>query len=153
VGDPRHNLRSALAQLNALPATELELIAPTYVSAPAYESDQEPFHNTVVTLKTQLGPLALFAELQALERVLGRVKVRVNGPRSIDLDLLAYDDETIDLPHLTVPHPRIAERAFVVQPLLDIAPVFRFSTGQQLRREAALLGAIMNSYPALKPAD
>ncbi len=150
--DPVIQLRLALRHLTQLPATSLECVASTYVSEPAYDTNQAPFYNTVVQVETHLGPLALFAELQALERVQHRVKTRINGPRSIDLDLLAYDDEVINLPHLTVPHPRMAERAFVVQPLLDIAPQFCFSTGQQLSREAARLGAIMNSYPPLEPA-
>jgi len=81
-----------------------------------------PFTNTVCRVETQLSPLALFTYLQAIEIDMGREKFRENGPRIIDLDLLNCGTSTIDLPGLTVPHPRMHERAFVLEPLQEIAP-------------------------------
>jgi len=145
------HLRAALDALAALPATTLDAVAPTYLSAPAYDQDQAPFYNTVARLSTHLGPRALFAALQAYERSAGRQKTRVNGPRSIDLDLLSQGDAIIETKALTIPHPRISERAFVVEPLLAVDPDYRFPTGQRLTREAERYGAIIKVRPALAP--
>jgi len=150
IGPCEEHLRAALRFLDALPATTLDAIARTYVSEPAADHDQPPFLNTVARLRTRLGPRALFAALQACERLMGRVKTRVNGPRSIDLDLLSAGEVTISTPALQIPHPRAAERAFVVEPLRDLDPDYRFPTGQRSRCEGRLDGAIMEVRPALK---
>jgi 2-amino-4-hydroxy-6-hydroxymethyldihydropteridine diphosphokinase len=80
------------------------------------------FINAVAELATGLAPLALLAQLQALELQAGRERPYRNAPRTLDLDLLLYGDACIDLPELTVPHPRLSERAFVLAPLAEIAP-------------------------------
>ncbi|MCL2882172.1 MAG: 2-amino-4-hydroxy-6-hydroxymethyldihydropteridine diphosphokinase [Coriobacteriia bacterium] len=150
--EPREDhLRAALSFLKALPATTLAASAPLYVSEPAYYSDQPTFCNTVVRLDTRLGPRALFALLQAAERLAGRVKIALNGPRNIDLDLLSYGDVILKTEALTLPHPRIAERAFVVEPLLALEPDYRFPTGARLTRDAEAYGAIIEVHPALLP--
>jgi 2-amino-4-hydroxy-6-hydroxymethyldihydropteridine diphosphokinase len=88
--------------------------------------DQPRFLNGAVALDTELGPVELLAVLLEIERALGRVRDGVrNGPRSIDLDLLLFDAETIRRPELTLPHPRLHERRFVLEPLADIDPELR----------------------------
>jgi 2-amino-4-hydroxy-6-hydroxymethyldihydropteridine diphosphokinase len=86
-------------------------------------TDQPPFLNAVAELETGLGPRELLDELLRVERKLGRVRDGTRwGPRAIDLDLLVYGAETVDEPGLTVPHPYLAERAFVLEPLAELAP-------------------------------
>ena len=86
-------------------------------------TDQPPFLNAVAELETGLGPRELLDELLRVERELGRVRDGTRwGPRAIDLDLLVYGAETVDEPGLTVPHPHLAERAFVLEPLSELAP-------------------------------
>jgi len=151
-GDCEAQLRAALGFLKTLPATTLDAVAPLYVSEPAYYEDQPPFYNTVARLRTRLGPRALFAELQAYERLVGRTKTLPNGPRNIDLDLLSFSDVILETEALTLPHPRIAQRAFVVEPLLALEPDYHFPTGLRLTREASQYGAIINIHPPLSPA-
>jgi len=122
-GGPLDNVAAALVAMDRLPHTVVTYIATAVISEPAYDSDQEPFANAVCYIETELGPHALFAYLRAIEADMGREKTRVNGPRIIDLDLLLYSDVEIDLPLLTVPHPRICERAFVLEPLLELKEV------------------------------
>jgi 2-amino-4-hydroxy-6-hydroxymethyldihydropteridine diphosphokinase len=96
-----------------------------YETAPKYVTDQPAFLNLAVHGSTELVPEALLDALKAIERTLGRVPGQRFGPRPIDLDILFYDGERIETPRLTVPHPRLHERRFVLQPLADIAPEFR----------------------------
>jgi dihydropteroate synthase len=149
LGDTRATLTAALEYLRRLPLTGVDALATPVLSAPAYDSRQPPFTNTVCRLKTQLGVLALFAQLQGIECMLGRERTRPNGPRTIDVDLLAYEDCQVDLPGLTVPHPRLAERAFVVEPLLEIEPDFCLPTGHRLDRSQAAYGQVLNRLAAL----
>jgi 2-amino-4-hydroxy-6-hydroxymethyldihydropteridine diphosphokinase len=86
------------------------------------EPDQPDFINAVVQIETALDPLEVLDALLAIERRHGRVRSRRNAPRTLDLDLLLYDDRTIDTPGLQLPHPRMHERAFVLLPLAEIAP-------------------------------
>ena len=96
-----------------------------YETAPKYVTNQSPFLNMVVEGHTELKPDGLLKLLKATERNLGRVAGPRNGPRPIDLDILFYDDLVLETELLTIPHPRIAERRFVLQPLADIAGDFR----------------------------
>lgn len=123
------NLKNPIAQLrNVLQRFELskdiELIrcSQFYVSKPLGPQDQPDFVNAVIEIRTCLEPLALLALTQEIERVSGRVKKRHWGERVIDIDLLVYAEQQIDLPTLTVPHPHIAQRDFVLIPLQEIAP-------------------------------
>jgi len=120
--DPEHQVRRALAELEALPLTRLEAGSPLYRSAPMGPQDQPPFINAVARLATHLSPLALLDQLQALEQRHRRVRRRHWGPRTLDLDLLLYEGCRARWPRLTLPHPGIAERNFVLVPLADIAP-------------------------------
>lgn len=102
--------------------TQLVAVSSVYETAPQGKTDQPAFLNAVVAVETALGPEALLAHLMAAERALGRVRTERWGPRTIDIDLLLFGDQQVSTPVLTVPHPRLHERAFVLVPLLEIAP-------------------------------
>jgi 2-amino-4-hydroxy-6-hydroxymethyldihydropteridine diphosphokinase len=121
--DPRMQVLKALGSLARLPRTRLELTSPLYRSRPLGPISQPDFVNAVAGLLTQLEPAALLEELRALEVAHGRPLLHERwGPRVIDLDLLAYARERRRGPELTLPHPGIPERNFVLYPLADIAP-------------------------------
>ena len=115
-------LNHAIGQLCLLPDTTIIDIAGFYGSEPAYLADQEEFVNTVVLLRSGLPPLELLDCLQAIENGLGRVREVPNGPRTCDIDILDYQLYHFANDRLTLPHPRICERDFVVKPLLEVRP-------------------------------
>lgn len=119
---PRRRIEHALMALGGLPLTRLITHSPLYASKPVGPQDQPDFVNAVALLATRLSPLALLDQLQALEQAHRRLRERHWGPRTLDLDLLLFDDRHLDLPRLRVPHPAMRERAFVLLPLADIAP-------------------------------
>ena len=120
--DPRKHVLQAMDELSKLPGTQVLRRSSLYRTAPVGEPDQPDFINAVVQLDTALDPLELLDGLLAIERRHGRVRSRRNAPRTLDLDLLLYDDRTFDTPGLQLPHPRMHERAFVLLPLTEIAP-------------------------------
>lgn len=121
--DPIRRVRSAVAALATLPQSRFIAGSRLYDSAPVGFADQPRFINAAAALLTRLEPRELLAALRALEFALGKVTPTVRfGPRRIDLDLLVFADEVIESVELTVPHPRLHERAFVLYPLADIAP-------------------------------
>jgi 2-amino-4-hydroxy-6-hydroxymethyldihydropteridine diphosphokinase len=122
MGDRLANLKTAIANLP--PQMTLKAKSPVYETPPWGYKDQEPFLNQVVKAETYLEAPALLKHIKRLEKALGRVPSFENGPRSIDMDILFFDDQTINTPELTVPHPSLHERAFVLVPLADIAPDF-----------------------------
>ncbi len=122
LGDPASQLRAALAALSALRAVHIAAVSSLYRSAPMGNADQPDFVNAVARLSTGLAPRELLCALLDIERGLGRERSFRNAPRTLDLDLLLYDADTIDEPGLSVPHPRMHERAFVLVPLVEIAP-------------------------------
>ena len=119
---PLQQLHLALEALNQLPESRLLDASPIYRSSPVGPSDQPDFLNMAAKLETDLRPLALLDQLLAIEESQGRVRDQVWGPRVIDLDLLVFGDRTLDEPRLKVPHPELANRDFVLQPLLDLDP-------------------------------
>ena len=121
LGDPRATLRMAFDELARLPLTTLVAASPVYRSAPI-DSSGSDYLNAVALLRTALEPVALLGELQRIELAHGRKRPYRNAPRTLDLDLLLYGEERLDTPTLTVPHPRLHERAFVLRPLADVAP-------------------------------
>lgn len=138
LAQPERQVRQAAVALGALPETALRLISPLYRTAPMGPPGQPDYVNAVAALQTTLAPLALLDELQAIEQTQGRVREGERwGPRTLDLDLLLYGDTTIADERLTVPHPGLKERSFVVVPLHDIAPDLVLPDGTalaQLRR-------------------
>lgn len=120
VGDRERNLAEALRRLNASVHTAVTDVAPVYETDPVGLTDQPRFLNTVCRIETALAADELLSVCLAIERELGRVRTVRWGPRTIDIDLLLYGNQEKDEPQLTIPHPRLTERAFVLIPLLDI---------------------------------
>ena len=129
LGDRLANLEQARLALEA--QVHLRTCSPIYETPPWGYLDQPSFLNQVVKGETDLSPHDLLATLQRLETELGRRPSLRNGPRLIDLDILFYDDLLLETPTLTIPHPRLPGRGFVLVPLADIAPALRHpATGQ-----------------------
>jgi 2-amino-4-hydroxy-6-hydroxymethyldihydropteridine diphosphokinase len=123
LGDRLSSLGAAVEGLAAVPQCRVTAVSGVFESEPVGgPPGQGRYLNAVVRLDTDRDPFALLAEFQALERGLGRVRGEPWGARTIDLDLLLYDDVVVRSPLLTVPHPRIAERPFVLGPLAELAP-------------------------------
>jgi 2-amino-4-hydroxy-6-hydroxymethyldihydropteridine diphosphokinase len=124
VGDVRATLHRAIAALCDGEQVRLSARSSDYLTPPWGVEDQPAFVNLCIAVETALTPRMLLERAQAVERALGRErgKERRWGPRPIDIDLIAYDDLTVDEPDLKLPHPHLFERAFVLVPLAEIAP-------------------------------
>lgn len=122
-------INKAIGDMCMLPDTQIIDIASYYESEPAYFEDQDLFVNTVVLMRTGLPPQELLTYLQAVENSLGRVRTQKNGPRTCDLDILDYQGYVSDLEVLTLPHPLLLERDFVVKPLLELLPHHELANG------------------------
>lgn len=120
--DPPGQLRTALTELDALPQSRLLRASALYRSTPMGPAGQPDYINAVAALETALSAHALLQQLQRLETAHRRVRAERWGPRTLDLDLLLYGDQRIDSRALTIPHPGLAERNFVLFPLYEIAP-------------------------------
>jgi 2-amino-4-hydroxy-6-hydroxymethyldihydropteridine diphosphokinase len=120
--DPQAQVERAFDELARLPRTRLSARSSLYRSAPMGYAAQPDFINAVAEVDTELAAHELLAELQSIEARHGRRRSFANAPRTLDLDLLLYGDARIDEPQLVVPHPRMHERAFVLRPLVEIAP-------------------------------
>lgn len=121
LGNAAQAVTDAIAALDGLPGTRVLLRSSLYRSAP-HEATGPDYVNAVVALDTHLTAPELLAELQGLERAAGRQRPYHHAPRTLDLDLLTFGEGRIDSPRLSVPHPRMGERAFVLVPLAEIAP-------------------------------
>jgi 2-amino-4-hydroxy-6-hydroxymethyldihydropteridine diphosphokinase len=121
LGEPAQTVFQALQALQAVPGVLFLRHSPLYGSSPV-DATGPDYVNAVAELRTPLTAPAVLAVLQALELDAGRQRPYRNAPRTLDLDLLLFGTSTIQSPHLTVPHPRMAERAFVLRPLHDLAP-------------------------------
>ena len=122
LGDRIAHLQGALDALGATDRIELLAVSDVYETAPVGGPDQDDFLNAVVVLETDLSPRALLAVARRVESLAARVRTVRWGPRTLDVDVLVYGDERVDEPDLQIPHPRMAERAFVLAPLHDVAP-------------------------------
>jgi 2-amino-4-hydroxy-6-hydroxymethyldihydropteridine diphosphokinase len=123
-GEPQQTLESALKRLEA---SGIRVVARSgwYRTAPVPVSDQPWFVNAVARVETTLGPGALLAQLRRLEREFGRRRTTPNAARPLDLDIIDYNGDVENTPELTLPHPRMQDRAFVLFPLAEIAPGWR----------------------------
>jgi 2-amino-4-hydroxy-6-hydroxymethyldihydropteridine diphosphokinase len=121
LGDTTETLRLAIARIGRLPDTHISAVSPFYATAPVDASGPD-YRNAVVEISTGLQPPALMHALHGIEAEHGRLRPYRNAPRTLDLDLLLYGQRISDDPDLTLPHPRLHQRAFVLQPLLDLAP-------------------------------
>jgi 2-amino-4-hydroxy-6-hydroxymethyldihydropteridine diphosphokinase len=131
VGDAQATVKAAIAQIAALPQTRLLRQSSLYKTAPV-DAGGDDYMNAVVAVSTALAPLELLHALQGLEQHAGRQRPYRNAPRTLDLDILLYGDLAIDTLELTIPHPRMGGRAFVLLPLTEIAPC-RVAPGQFLK--------------------
>jgi 2-amino-4-hydroxy-6-hydroxymethyldihydropteridine diphosphokinase len=128
---PLAQVMGAFDELSALPQTSLVQRSAIYASKPI-GPEQPDFINAVALLDTQLAPLALLDALQAIEQAHQRVRIQHWGPRTLDLDLLLYGDQHIAHERLTVPHPYLTQRSFVLYPLADITPELHLPDGSRL---------------------
>ncbi len=124
LGDRVANVEAAFAAIAALPGTSLAARSSLYETAPL-DADGADYVNAVAHVRTMLAPLDLLHALQAIETAAGRLRPYPNAPRTLDLDLLLYGDVDLDSAELLLPHPRLHERAFVLEPLLELAPDLR----------------------------
>ena len=122
LGAPQSQLKQALLELDAIPHTRLVRTSSLYRSEPLGYAGQPQFVNAVAQVETGLPAERLLAELHAIEARHGRSRSFANAPRTLDLDLLLFGEAILDAPGLKIPHPRMHERAFVLIPLLEIAP-------------------------------
>jgi len=122
LGDPAATVKAAFAALANLPDSRIVHCSSLYRTAPVGMTEQPEFVNAVAELDTTLAPEAVLDALLDIEQRFGRIRAERNGPRTLDLDLLLYNDQFVDLPRLTLPHPRLHLRAFVLYPLAEIAP-------------------------------
>ena len=125
LGDAQQAVQEAMQTIAAFDYCQLHAASPLYRSAPVGLVDQPDFINAVVAVDTGLAPLALLRALLAIEARHGRVRSIPNAPRTLDLDLLLHGDSRLNGLELTLPHPRMHQRAFVLLPLLEIAPDVR----------------------------
>lgn len=120
--DPEAQVRRAFSEIAALPETSVHGRSSLHRTAPVGFADQPDFINACALVETRLSPRALLDGLLAIEKQHGRVRDIPNGPRTLDLDIILYGDAVIDEPGLKVPHPRAHERAFVLEPLVEVWP-------------------------------
>ena len=134
VGDVRATFQKAIANICGMAQAALLARSSDYTTPPWGELDQARFVNACIEIETSLDPHALLFTLHKIEKKFGRDRGNETrwGPRTLDLDLIAYDDVSIDQPELTLPHPRLFERAFVLVPLTEIVPDRRIA-GRDLR--------------------
>ena len=135
LGDPVAAFAGALDGLRVHPRVRLSAISSVYRTPPWGKLDQPDFLNMAALVETDLEPAALLALCLELERQAGRERRERWGPRTLDIDILTYGDRTIDEPGLTVPHPRLAERAFALVPLAQIAPALKLE-GRRIAEHA-----------------
>ena len=140
VGDREAHLARALGRLAE---NDLRVLRASgvYETEPRDVPDQAWFLNQVVEAETELFPIQLLGRLQKIERALGRLPGLPKGPRAIDLDILLYGDAIVSVPDLDIPHPRMGDRRFVLEPLAELAPDLRHPrTGQTVREMLAQVG-------------
>jgi 2-amino-4-hydroxy-6-hydroxymethyldihydropteridine diphosphokinase len=132
LAEPRTQVLDAFKELDRLPHTRVVKRSSLYRTAPVGHAAQPDFINAVAQLETKLPAERLLAELQQIEAHHGRRRSFPNAPRTLDLDVLLYGDAVFSLPALTIPHPRMHERGFVLQPLIEISPELKERFGDAL---------------------
>lgn len=132
LGDPVDQIERAVEAIDSLPLCRVRAVSGLYANPPIGPQDQPDYINAVAEIETALAPEALLRALKGLERAAGRSYTRHWGERMLDLDILAFGDRQIDTPGLTVPHPEVAHRHFVLAPWLEIRPEARLPDGAPL---------------------
>ncbi|MHB0912563.1 MAG: 2-amino-4-hydroxy-6-hydroxymethyldihydropteridine diphosphokinase [Armatimonadota bacterium] len=142
LGDRAENIREAVDRLGALPGVRVVRVSSLYETAPVGLTDQPDFINAAVEVETDLPPCRLLDAILEIERSMGRVRDVRWGPRVVDIDILIYDEVECATPELTLPHPRMMERAFVMAPLAEIAPELVLPDGRKPAEVLAELGEV-----------
>jgi 2-amino-4-hydroxy-6-hydroxymethyldihydropteridine diphosphokinase len=150
MGDRMANLAAAVDRISDIDLTHVDAVSHAYESEPWGDPDQPLFANAVMEVHTDLTPTQLLEALEDVERELGREPGPRNAPRPIDLDIVMYGDDQLSSDQLTIPHPRAAERAFVVKPLLCIAPDATWPDGSAVDEFAATEGRIIRDLGAIR---
>jgi 2-amino-4-hydroxy-6-hydroxymethyldihydropteridine diphosphokinase len=153
MGDRLENLSDAVREFAGTPGVHFVRSSSVYETAPVGGPEQGDYLNAVVEISTELEPHALLEVLQRIENELGRARAERFGPRTIDLDLLLYGDEEIDDPDLTVPHPRMRERAFVVVPLVELGAGDALPKGRPLEPVTDAAQTVRRIAPPLDPEE
>lgn len=122
IGDPAVQLAEAVARLGALPTVHVTKTSTVIVTEPWGKTDQNDFHNMALEVETESNPEELLAICLGVEETMGRQRLEHWGPRLIDIDIIAYERQVVDKANLKIPHPYAHERAFVLDPLREIAP-------------------------------
>lgn len=146
LGDREANLRRAVELLAVTPGVRVRRVSAVYETEPVGLREQPWFLNQVVEVETDLSPQALLTRALEIEAALGRARRERWGPRIIDMDILLYNELTLETPGLTLPHPRLAERAFALVPLAELAPARPLPGGRtvaELAARAAAAGAVV----------
>ncbi|MDA8442584.1 MAG: 2-amino-4-hydroxy-6-hydroxymethyldihydropteridine diphosphokinase [Peptococcaceae bacterium] len=149
LGNREDNLRAGARAISKLPGTKVQGVSSLYSTEPLGYLEQDYFLNAVMIINTRMQPLELLRALLAIEADLGRQRLVHWGPRNIDLDLILYGDETMASPELTVPHPRMHERAFVLMPMLELMPDLTVNgnpIGQMLKNTGNQKISLFNQY-------
>jgi 2-amino-4-hydroxy-6-hydroxymethyldihydropteridine diphosphokinase len=139
IGDPKAQLQQALKLLHHSQGVSVRRVSSLYETSPVGYDDQPNFLNVVAEIDTTLPPLELLHTAQKIEQRLHRVRKQRFGPRTIDVDILLYGERIIATPELTVPHPRLLERAFVLIPLYELTGELIIATGQSISEAIAAL--------------
>jgi len=120
IGDKAAQITQALDRLSKV--VTIKRVSPFYLTEPIGLKDQEWFVNSVAELETEKDPEKLLHALQSIEEKMGKTKLKVNGPRTIDIDILFYDNQIVNRKNLVIPHPRLQSRLFVLRPMMDLNP-------------------------------
>jgi len=139
LGDRKSYLTNAVIALSRSPNVQVSKVSSIYRTEPLEVGDQPEFLNAVIEIETGLSPWELLSLLQRIEQENGRTRIVRYGPRTLDMDIILFGDEVISEPALTIPHPRMLERRFVLEPLLEIAPEVTLPDGRKLSDIACFL--------------
>lgn len=140
MAQPLQQIESAVAALRSHPNIEFIGQSSWYRSRAIGPGKQDDYVNGVVEILTTLPPIELLDALQSIEKQQGRIRIQHWGPRTLDLDILWYNNQSINTPRLCVPHPRMNERNFVIKPLHDLAPMLPLDGGQCVNEQLVQLG-------------
>ena len=142
MGDRLAYLQQAVDLLHARPSVRVDAVSSVYETAPVGGAEQGPYLNIAARVATRRSPRRLLAACLGVEQALGRVRAQRWGPRTVDVDILLYDDRVISTRRLKVPHPRLAERPFALIPLLEVAPGMTLPDGRSIASVLAGLAPI-----------